>query len=184
MEEIVREQERIKVLADYARLEDELMYYSTGGSTGTLPMRITPKHIDELSENEIFVFGSNAQGYHGGGAAAFAMKKFGAVWGQGDGLQGQSYAISTMEGLVATARNINRFIHFARVHPELRFYVTAIGCGIAGYTPLQIAPLFQKAVMLPNIFMPKIFWEYFWMTNGEHHPDYFTPSEGWSKWEL
>lgn len=178
-----REMERAKVFADYARMENDMMYFSTGGRTGTIPMRLTPEHITEMKEHEIFVFGSNAQGYHGGGAAAFAMKHFGAVWGQGDGLQGQSYAISTMEGLVATARNVNCFVHFAAEHPENRFYVTAIGCGIAGYTPLQMAPLFIKAILLPNVFLPRIFWEYFWMTVGEHHPEYFVPSDEWKDWD-
>ena len=74
--------------------------------------------VKELEEGEIFVFGSNAMGHHGGGAAYAAMKKFGAIYGQGDGLQGQSYAISTMEGLVNTARNINRFIDFASGHQD------------------------------------------------------------------
>lgn len=129
--------------------------------------RITPERISHLEQNEVFVFGSNGSGYHGGGAAHAAMEKFGAVWGQGDGLQGQSYAISTMEGLVATARNINRFVNFAAEHQELRFYVTSIGCGKAGYAPVQIAPLFRIAVTLPNVFLPKSFWEYFWQTEAE-----------------
>lgn len=169
------------VYGAYRTVEKDQLYYSTGGSTGTLQGRTTPARIDELGPNEIFVFGSNAQGYHGGGAAHAAMKKFGAEWGKGDGLQGRSYAISTMEGLLNTARNINRFIEFASKRQDLRFLVTPIGCGIAGYTPLQIAPLFRKAITLPNVFLPRIFWEYFWITEG-HQPDYFTPDEGWKKW--
>lgn len=166
----------------YKQAEENQIYYSFGGKTGTLAGRMTPEMIDRLKEDEIFVFGSNAQGYHGGGAARAAMNKFGAVWGQGDGLQGQSYAISTMEGLIATARNVNRFIRFAAEHQELKFYVTPIGCGIAGYNPLQIAPLFRGAVILPNVYLPKIFWEYIWMTEATG-PDYFTPDNEWKKWD-
>ena len=117
-----------------------------------------------------------------GGAAKAAMSKFGAVWGEGDGLHGQSYAISTMEGLLETAKNVNRFIYFAAKHQELTFFVTPIGCGIAGYNPLQIAPLFAKALMLPNVYLPKIFWEYFWQIN-EIEPDYFRPASEWKDWD-
>lgn len=169
----------------YKAYEDALetqLYFSFGGKTGTLRGRVAPDKISRLPKGSIFVFGSNALGHHAGGAAHAAMKNFGAVWGQGDGLQGQSYAISTMEGLVNTARNIDRFVSFAAEHPELKFFVTAIGCGIAGYTPLQIAPLFHKALLLPNVFLPRIFWEYFWMIEG-CGPDYFVPSDMWHKWE-
>lgn len=120
--------------------------------------RTSPERIDYLEENEIFVFGSNMHGFHMGGAANAAMRKFGAIWGQGDGLQGKSYAISTMEGLASTAVNVSRFISFAASHPEMRFLVTAIGCGIAGYSPEQIAPLFSKAQSLKNVCLPASFW--------------------------
>ena len=122
--------------------------------------RTTPPVIDRLNEGEIFVFGSNARGHHGGGAARTAMERFGAVWGVGDGLRGQSYAISTMEGLAATAANVSRFIDFAAMHRELTFLVTPIGCGIAGYTPQQIAPLFGRALPLPNVYLPQPFWHH------------------------
>jgi hypothetical protein len=98
--------------------------------------------IEELDEGEIFVFGSNGFGAHNGGAAATAMAKFGAIYGQAEGLQGQSYAINTMDGFEVMAEQVARFIEFAREHPELRFLVTEIGCGIAGYTPEEVAPLF------------------------------------------
>ena len=76
--------------------------------------RYTEEQITTLAPNEIFVFGSNIQGYHGGGAARMALNKFGAIWGQGDGLQGQSYAIPTMEGGVETIRPfVDKFISFA-----------------------------------------------------------------------
>ena len=121
-------------------------------------IRITPSYISKLFPNEIFVFGSNLEGMHGGGAALTAYKKFGAVWGQGTGLQGQSYAIPTMQGGVETIKPyVDEFIDFARKHPDLRFLVTPIGCGIAGFTPSQIAPLFTEAKNLPNIYLPKEF---------------------------
>jgi hypothetical protein len=111
--------------------------------------------ITELGPNEIIVFGSNGQGAHMGGAAATAVNKFGAVMGQAEGLQGQSYAIDTMDGIEVMKEQINRFLEFAAKRPELTFYVTEIGCGIAGYTPDQIAPFFEKAtynVILPDSF--------------------------------
>ena len=111
--------------------------------------------ITELDEGEIFVFGSNGMGAHMGGAAATAVNKFGAIYGQAEGLQGQSYAINTMDGFEVMAEQVERFIKFAREHPELTFYVTEIGCGIAGYSPEEVAPLFAgvpKNVVLPESF--------------------------------
>lgn len=122
--------------------------------------RITPDHIRNLVENEIFVFGSNLQGCHGGGAARLALNKWGAIWGQGVGLQGQTYAIPTMQGGVETIRPyVDDFISFAKSHPDKKFLVTAIGCGIAGFTPEEIAPLFRKAITVKNIYLPRDFWE-------------------------
>ena len=123
------------------------------------PRRVTPSQIIDLADGEIFVFGSNVRGMHMGGAARFAAEKFGAVWGVGEGLQGRSYAIPTMEGLESLAPAVDRFTIFARQHPELKFYVTTIGCGIAGYRPDQIAPMFQQAASLPNVYLPASFWE-------------------------
>lgn len=120
----------------------------------------TPERITELRPNEIFVFGSNLGGLHRGGAARIAHNRFGAIWGQGTGLQGQSYAIPTMQGGVETiAPYIDKFIEFASSHREYKFYVTRIGCGIAGFTPYEIAPLFVKAIDLPNVILPKDFVE-------------------------
>ena len=100
----------------------------------------TPDRITELGENEIFVFGSNLAGAHGGGAALLAYRKFGAIWGQGVGLQGQSYGIPTMQGGVETiAPYVDEFIEFAKAHPELTFFVTKIGCGIAGFSKTPTA---------------------------------------------
>ncbi|MCH5224190.1 MAG: hypothetical protein J1E82_09135 [Muribaculaceae bacterium] len=122
--------------------------------------KYTPQFITSLGENEIFVFGSNLQGMHAGGAARIAHEKFGAVWGQGVGLQGKSYAIPTMQGGVETIKPyVDEFIEFSKEHPELTFYVTRIGCGIAGFTDEEIAPLFREAIELPNVRLPKSFVE-------------------------
>jgi hypothetical protein len=115
--------------------------------------------IESLAPNEVFVFGSNASGAHGGGAARFALDRFGAVWGQAEGLQGQSYGIDTMSGLAVFEEQATRFLDFARQHPELRFLVTEVGCGIAGYTPSQVAGFFRGApenVVLPESFRAEL----------------------------
>lgn len=123
-------------------------------------MEFTPDKITSLQPNEVFVFGSNLAGMHGGGAARVARKLFGAVMGQGVGLQGQSYAIPTMQGGVETIKPyVDEFIAFAESHPELKFYVTCIGCGIAGFTDAEIAPLFKNALGKPNIVLPRDFAE-------------------------
>ena len=120
----------------------------------------TPDRITELGTNEIFVFGSNLQGYHRGGAAKFAKSRFGAIEGQGVGLQGQSYAIPTMQGGVDTIKPyVDKFISFAKEHPELTFFVTKIGCGIAGFREEQSAPLFKDAIGQPNIRQPRTFYD-------------------------
>ena len=104
-----------------------------------MKQRVTSNHIERLQPNEIFVFGSNLSGHHGGGAALLAMNKWGAIWGQGVGLQGQTYGIPTMQGGVETIRPyVDEFIQFANKHPEMTFLVTEIGCGIAGFTPQEI----------------------------------------------
>jgi len=118
----------------------------------------TPERITELKPNEIFVFGSNLAGAHGGGAARLAYNRFGAIWGQGVGLQGQSYAIPTMQGGVDTIKPyVDEFIRFAKQHPEQKFLVTKIGCGIAGFKVDEIAPLFYHAIDSENIVLPKDF---------------------------
>ncbi len=118
----------------------------------------TPDFITELKPDEVFVFGSNLAGSHGGGAAYVAWRKFGAVMGQGVGLQGQSYAIPTMQGGVETiAPYVDDFIAFAQAHPKLFFYVTRIGCGIAGFRDEEIAPLFLAARTLENVCLPESF---------------------------
>ena len=120
----------------------------------------TPERISELKENEIFVFGSNLAGAHGGGAARLAYNRFGAVWGEGVGLHGQTYAIPTMQGGVETIKPyVDAFIRFAKEHSRLTFLVTRIGCGIAGFRDEEIAPLFTDAIDVENIILPKEFVE-------------------------
>ena len=117
-----------------------------------------PDKISHLRSNEIFVFGSNLEGMHGGGAARAALLRFGAILGVGVGLQGQSYAIPTMQGGVDTIRPyVDQFIDFARNRPDLTFLVTRVGCGIAGFTDAEIAPLFRAALPEKNILLPRSF---------------------------
>ena len=121
----------------------------------------TPKRITELKPNEIFVFGSNLSGSHGGGAALLAYNRFGAILGQGVGLQGQSYGIPTMHGGVdAIKPYVDEFIAFAREHQEYKFLVTRVGCGIAGFTDAEMAPLFKDAIDVENVILPKEFVDY------------------------
>ncbi len=121
-------------------------------------MEYTPEHITHLGPDEVFVFGSNLAGQHSGGAARTAYEHFGAIWGQGVGIQGQSYAIPTMQGGVDTIKPyVDEFIALAREWDQTTFYVTRIGCGIAGFTDQQIAPLFTDALDLYNVRLPKSF---------------------------
>lgn len=121
-------------------------------------MNYTPDNITELGEDEVFVFGSNLAGIHAGGAARVALERFGAVMGQGVGIQGRSYAIPTMQGGVDTIKPyVDDFIDLAREWDQTTFYVTRIGCGIAGFTDEEIAPLFAEALKLYNVRLPKSF---------------------------
>lgn len=125
-------------------------------------MRISSNRISRLASDEVFVFGSNLQGRHGGGAARMAYEYFGAVWGEGVGLFGQSYAIPTMQGGVETIKPyVDDFLRYAKMHQELDFLVTEIGCGIAGFTPKEIAPLFFKVIEndIRNVYLPESFYE-------------------------
>ena len=122
--------------------------------------RITPEFITTLQPNEIFVFGSNLGGIHAGGAARMARLHFGAKMGKGVGIQGQSYAIPTMQGGVETIKPyVDEFITYASQHPDKQFLVTPIGCGIAGFRAEEIAPLFNDAKNIENISLPEDFWE-------------------------
>ncbi len=121
-------------------------------------LKYTPENIQSLDRDDIFVFGSNLQGMHCGGAARTAYERFGAVWGKGTGLHGQSYAIPTMQGGVETIKPyVDEFIALAREWDQNTFYITRIGCGIAGFTDEQIAPLFDEAYDLYNVRLPKSF---------------------------
>lgn len=121
-------------------------------------LRFTPEHITELGPDEIFVFGSNLAGQHCAGAARTAVERFGAVMGQGVGIQGRSYAIPTMQGGVETIKPyVDDFLKLAYEWDENMFYVTRIGCGIAGFTDREIAPLFRGALDLYNVLLPESF---------------------------
>ena len=122
--------------------------------------RMTPDFITELKEGEVFVFGSNKEGMHGGGAARIAYKEFGARWGEGVGMTGRCYAIPTMDGSLDIIRkHVDDFTEYAAAQPELTFLVTRIGCGIAGWRDSEIAPLFGKASELGNVTLPEEFWK-------------------------
>jgi len=127
-------------------------------------MNITPENITSLKEDEVFVFGSNLRGLHGAGAARQAIQ-FGAIMGNPNGYQGQSYAIPTKDYQIHTLpvvrikRYVDEFIRVTRIMPSKKFLVTAIGCGLAGLTPEDIAPLFRGAVDLPNVWLPESFWK-------------------------
>ncbi len=137
----------------FTKLAEEMREYN-----GIDRPAFTPEFIESLKADEVFVFGSNLAGMHGGGAAYVAFRKFGAVMGCGVGLRGQSYAIPTMQGGVETIKPyVDEFVAFAKDHPELFFYVTRIGCGIAGFRDREIAPLFAEAVPLPNVCLPESF---------------------------
>lgn len=129
-------------------------------------MSPTPDNITKLGPNEIFVFGSNYAGRHGAGAALVARKKFGAINGITAGLMGQSYGIPTKDAALRTlpldviAIHIESFLWFAHEHPEKTFLVTPIGCGLAGYEPRQIAPLFFAHPIPPNVRLPQSFYSW------------------------
>lgn len=118
----------------------------------------TPDRIARLEKNQVFVFGSNLQGRHGGGAARTAYELFGAEWGVGVGMTGQCYAIPTMHGgPEAIKPYVDEFIIYAAQHPEQEFLVTRIGCGIAGYSAEEMAPLFREALRYENVVLPEDF---------------------------
>ena len=118
--------------------------------------RFTPERVESLSQCEIFVFGSNLEGQHMGGAARTAYEKFGAEWGVGDGPTGQCYAIPTMHGGLNDIRPYaEQFITYAKAHPKNRFLLTRVGCGIAGFKDIDMAQLFEDALDVPNISYPQ-----------------------------
>jgi hypothetical protein len=115
----------------------------------------TPENITALAEGEVFVFGSHVTGHHAGGAARFAVERFGAIVGQGEGLQGNAYAIPTMGTLEEMRAAVDRFINFAHSNPDLTFLVTAIGTGIAGWSTDVVAALFRDTPT--NVTLPEEF---------------------------
>jgi len=118
----------------------------------------TPKNVTQLLPNEVFVFGSNKAGAHSGSAAATAKTLFGAIEGQPEGLQGQSYAIPTYKcKLVEIKKAIDTFIHFVYNNQDKKFYITEIGCGNAGFTAKQIAPMFEDILWQNNVVLPRAF---------------------------
>lgn len=143
-------------MSDFANLED-VSYYDEDVDAS----RIAPDRITELKTNEIFVFGSNRDGNHNGGAAALAVARFGAKMGQAEGLQGQSYAIPTV-GVDKKQLNeaIQRFCAFAAAHPEMTFLVTALGCGAAGWSAYDVAPMLQGTTRLTNVKLPRAFCDF------------------------
>ena len=129
----------------------------------TKPFRVTPEDIKVLGPDQIFVFGSNLSGIHGKGAALLAHRSFGAKWGKGIGLAGATYAIPTKDKVLAVlpldqiAWHVKVFIEFAAKHPKQHFWVTPIGCGLAGYKPKDIAPMFYEDTLTDNISLPAPF---------------------------
>lgn len=116
----------------------------------------TPDRVESLSSCEIFVFGSNLEGQHMGGAARTAYEKFGAEWGVGDGPTGRCYAIPTMHGgLKDIQPYAKKFIAYAKEHPMNRFLLTRVGYGIAGFKDADMAQLFEDALDVPNITYPR-----------------------------
>lgn len=123
--------------------------------------RFTSPDIRKLAPGEIFVFGSNTEGKHGKGAAKYAMQKFGAKWGDAEGLTGRCYALPTVGdrlskmSLDRISIHVQRFLKCAAKHPELTFLVTLVGCGLAGHKVRDIGPMFAQR--LPNVILPKEF---------------------------
>lgn len=130
-----------------------------------MDIKITPENLNrkQVPANGIFVFGSNELGHHGSGAAYTAREEFGAKVGLGFGFSGSSFAIPTKDWNVATLpleiieQYVNRAIAFIKTKPMFDFYITKLGCGLAGYTPEQIAPMFKEAMDLENVYLPSEF---------------------------
>lgn len=127
--------------------------------------RITPDKILSVGPNELFGFGSNESGIHGAGAAKFAMT-LGAIWGQAYGEQGRTFAIPTKDKTVRKTlpldqiqKYVSRFLADAAKIPTKRILMTEIGCGLAGLTPLEVAPLFKGAELIMNVCLPASFWK-------------------------
>lgn len=126
-------------------------------------MKVTPENISSLGTNEIFVFGSNLRGAHGGGAAYLAQDKFGAENGIGEGMTGHSYALPTKDYNIITRslfdiyESVVRLFQCVQDNPDKLFMVTKVGCGLAGLTVDQIAPMFRQFMGLDNVSLPQEF---------------------------
>lgn len=149
--------------------------------------RITPEEITSLKKNEVFVFGSNESGVHGAGAAKTAKDKFGAIEGNGYGPMGSSFAIPTkgwdIKGAIplpALECYVARFYEYCLIHPEKKFFVTKIGCGLAGWTPEDIAPLFTAFDNnnLKNVSLPEEFWNVIEKVTDEQIVNYLSIESG------
>lgn len=152
---------RSKFFADASEEEREQMLSSMNENYFTEGDRIAPDFIQTLNPDEIFVFGSNIYGSHKGGAAGLAVANFGAIMGQAEGIQGQSYAIPTVGNTFDEVKMaIDRFTEYVVLHPKQKFLLTAIGCGNAGYTPGLVAPLFNQAYEFGNVYVPAIFYPF------------------------
>lgn len=140
-------------------------------------MKASPDWITELKPRQVFVFGSNTEGIHGGGAAYIALNKFGAIYGQSEGLQGQSYAIVTKDlqkgmrsvDLKYIEEQISKLLIFAYEHPELEFLVTKIGCELAGFKEIEIADCFSDKVIPENVLLPQSFIDHLENKNGSNN---------------
>lgn len=129
-------------------------------------MRVSEKHIDKLEDDEVFVFGSNTEGMHAGGAARMAMN-WGAIYGKAFGLQGKTFAIPTVDytrsgkmSVDEIKKYVDEFLDFTIKNKDKKFLVTEIGCGIAGFKVSEIAPLFRKALEYSNVYLPERFINY------------------------
>ena len=126
-------------------------------------LKVTEENITKLAENEVFVFGSNLAGIHGGGAALQAKNSFGAVLGVGEGLTGQCYALPTKDKNIETLslneirKSIEVLLNVVKENKNKMFKITAIGCGLAGYEAKNIAPMFESFICLNNISLPQSF---------------------------
>ena len=148
--------------AKYGRMKDFIKKLFKQNVVEPLQCNITPAWIDALEEDEIFVFGCRNSGRHWDGASAFALEHFGAVMGQREGRQGQSYAIPTIGGVIGLKEireSVKTFTQYATEHPDLHFLVTPIGCGGGCRSPREIAPMFREASRLTNVSLPQEFWE-------------------------
>lgn len=146
--------------ADYRKMSmEERVNSKRRMSANYYTNRETPRHIEAIKSNEVYVFGTDVNGMHQGYCGRKAVMNFGAIAGQNEGMMGQSYAIPTGNNhLIAIAQAAERFRAYAAAHPERRFLVTEIGCGGAGFTPEIIAPMFQGCVEFENVALPRSFW--------------------------